>query len=90
VARFRPPNRILAVSPLKETVRRLALVWGVTSIPVREQAGTLDERFREALEAAEEAGHLNKGDQLIMTGGIAGSSPGSANVLEIYTVGDER
>src|SRR5918992_3470748 len=32
VARFRPPNRILAISPLEETVRRLALVWGVTSI----------------------------------------------------------
>ncbi len=90
VARFRPPNRILAVSPLQETVRRLALVWGVTSIRVREQAGTLDERFREALEAAEEAGHLEKGDQIIMTGGIAGSLPGSANVLEIYTVGDQR
>ena len=90
VARFRPPNRILAVSPLQETVRRLALVWGVSSIPVREQAGTLDERFREALEAAEEAGHLEKGDQIIMTGGIAGSLPGSANVLEIYTVGDTR
>jgi pyruvate kinase len=90
VARFRPPNRILAVSPLEETVRRLALVWGVSSILVREQAGTLDERFREALEAAEQGGHLKEGDQLIMTGGIAGSSPGSANVLEIYTVGDER
>jgi pyruvate kinase len=71
-------------------VRRLALVWGVTSILVREQAGTLDERFREALEAAEEAGNLSKGDQIIMTGGIAGSTPGSANVLEIYKVGDER
>ncbi len=90
VARFRPPNRILAVSPLEETVRRLALVWGVTSIPVREQAGTLDERFREAIEAAEEAGHLGEGDQIIMTGGIAGSLPGSANVLEIYTIGDQR
>ncbi len=73
VARFRPPNRILAVSPLEETVRRLALVWGVSSILVREQAGTLDERFREALAAAQEGGHLREGDQLIMTGGIAGS-----------------
>ncbi len=90
VARFRPPNRVLAVSPLEETVRKLALVWGVSSILVREQAGTLDERFREALEAAEQAGHVRKGDQIIMTGGIAGSAPGTANVLEIYTVGDER
>jgi pyruvate kinase len=89
VARFRPPNRILAVSPLEETVRRLALVWGVTAI-VGEQAGTLDERFVESIEAAEESGNLKKGDQIIMTGGVAGSRPGTANVLEIYTVGDER
>ncbi|MDQ5811481.1 MAG: pyruvate kinase [Actinomycetota bacterium] len=89
VARFRPPNRILAISPLEETVRRLALVWGVTSIR-GEQAGTLDERFLESIEAAEESGNLKKGDQIIMTGGVAGSRPGTANVLEIYTVGDER
>jgi hypothetical protein len=25
-----------------------------------------------------------------MTGGVTGSMPGSANVLEIYTVGDDR
>ncbi len=90
VARFRPPNRILAVTPLEETLRRLALVWGVSSVLVREQAGTLDERFLDAIEAAEETGNLKKGDQIIMTGGVAGSRPGTANVLEIYTVGDER
>src|SRR3712207_8512605 len=28
VARFRPPNRILAVSPIEHTVKMLALVWG--------------------------------------------------------------
>jgi pyruvate kinase len=89
VARFRPPNRILAVSPLEETVRRLALVWGVTAVP-GEQAGSLDERFLEAIEAAEESGNLKKGDQVIMTGGVTGSRPGTANALEIYTVGDER
>jgi pyruvate kinase len=89
VARFRPPNRILAVSPLEETVRKLALVWGVSAV-LGEQAGTLDERFLEAIGAAKEAGHIKKGDQIIMTGGVTGSMPGSANVLEIYTVGDDR
>jgi pyruvate kinase len=89
VARFRPPNKVVAVSPVEETVRRLALVWGVAAV-LGEQAGSLDERFLEAIEAAEGAGHIKKGDQIIMTGGIAGSLPGSANVLEIYTVGDER
>jgi pyruvate kinase len=89
VARFRPPNRILAVSPLEETVRKLALVWGVSAV-LGEQAGTLDERFLEAIGAAKEAGQITNGDQIIMTGGVTGSLPGSANVLEIYTVGDDR
>jgi pyruvate kinase len=89
VARFRPPNRILAVSPVDHTVRMLALVWGVTAIR-GEQAGSLEERFEEAVEAAEEAGCLKAGDQIIMTGGTAGSLPGSANVVEVYTVGEDR
>jgi pyruvate kinase len=89
VARFRPPNRILAVSPVEHTVRMLALVWGVTAIR-GEQAGSLEERFLGAVGAAEEAGHLKEGDQVIMTGGTAGSLPGSANVVEVYTVGEDR
>jgi pyruvate kinase len=89
VARFRPPNKVLAVSPVEETVRRLALVWGVTAV-LGEQAGSLDERFQEAVDAAEEAGQVKKGDRIIMTGGVAGSLPGSANVLQIYTVGEDR
>src|SRR5918999_4103093 len=89
VARFRPPNRILAVSPLDHTVRMLALVWGVIAIR-GEQAGSLEDRFEEAVEAAEEAGHLKEGDQIIMTGGTAGALPGPANVLEGYTVGEDR
>jgi pyruvate kinase len=89
VARFRPPNRILAVSPLEETVRMLALVWGVTAI-LGEQAGSLEERFEESVGAAEEAGQLKEGDQIIMTGGVVGSTPGSTNVLEVYTVGEDR
>ena len=88
VARFRPPNKILAVSPIEHTVRMLALVWGVTSIQ-GEQAGSLEERFQGAVDAAEEAGHLKEGDQIIMTGGTAGSLPGSANVVEVLTVGEE-
>ncbi|HET7480349.1 MAG TPA: pyruvate kinase [Rubrobacteraceae bacterium] len=86
VARFRPPNKILAVSPIEATVRMLALVWGVTSIE-GEQAGTLEDRFRGSIEAAKRAGHLQDGDEVILTGGVAGSMPGSTNALQVHTVG---
>jgi pyruvate kinase len=88
VARFRPPNKILAISPIEHTVRMLALVWGVTSI-LGEQAGSLDDRFAGAIRAAREAGHLQDGDEVILTGGRAGSVPGSTNVVEVVTVGEE-
>jgi pyruvate kinase len=88
VARFRPPNKILAVSPIEETVSRLALIWVVTAIP-GEQAGTLEERFSAATEAAENAGELSPGDQAILTGGTTGSTPGSTNLLQVYTVGED-
>jgi pyruvate kinase len=88
VARFRPPNKILAISPIEHTVRMLALVWGVTSI-LGEQAGSLDDRFARAVDAAKEAGHLQDGDEVILTGGRAGSVPGSTNVVEVVTVGEE-
>ncbi len=89
ISRFRPPNRILAVSPEEETVRRLALVWGVTAMS-GEQAGSFEERFREAVEAAEENGELKEGDRIILTGGIMSSTPGSTNLLHVYTVGEDR
>ena len=88
VARFRPPNKILAISPIEHTVRMLALVWGVTSI-LGEQAGSLDDRFAGAVDAAKRAGHLHDGDEVILTGGRAGSLPGSTNVVEVVTVGEE-
>ena len=87
VARFRPPNKILAISPIEHTVRMLALVWGVTSI-LGEQAGSLDDRFAGAVDAARKSGHLQDGDEVILTGGRAGSVPGSTNVVEVVTVGE--
>lgn len=87
VSRFRPPNKILAVSPVEETVRRMALVWGVTAIH-GDQAGSIEERFAESLEAAENAGELREGDRLVFTGGVAGSMPGSTNLLQVHTIED--
>ena len=56
----------------------LALVWGV--IPIHgEQAGSLEDRFDGAVKAAREAGYLKDGDEVILTGGTAGSVPGSGD-----------
>lgn len=89
VARFRPPNRILAVSPEESTVRMLAMVWGVTAV-CGEQRGNLEERYDEAIEATREAGLIEKGDEVILTGGSTGATPGSTNMLKLHTIGEEE
>ena len=89
VARFRPANRILAVSPEESTVRMLAMVWGVTAV-CGEQRGNIEERYDGAVEAAREAGLIEKGDRVILTGGSIGATPGSTNMLKLHTTGEEE
>ncbi len=87
VARFRPPNKILAVSPEETTVRMLALVWGVNAVH-GEQRGGIEERYDEAVHAAREAGLVKEGDQVILTGGSMSTMPGSTNMLKLHTIGE--
>ena len=88
VARFRPPNKILAVSPIEETVRMLAMVWGVTAVSGHQRGG-IEERYEEAMDAARENGLVNDGDRVILTGGSLGATPGSTNMLKLHTIGEQ-
>src|SRR5918998_256179 len=64
VARFRPPNKILAVSPEKSTVRMLAMVWGVDAV-CGGQRGNIEERYDEAGRAARERyGMIKPGEKV--------------------------
>ncbi len=89
VARFRPPKRILAISPEEPTVRMLAMVWGVAAI-CGEQRGDVEERYDEAVKAVRESGLVKKGDRVIITGGSMSTTPGSTNMLKLHTIGEEE
>ncbi|HEV8044141.1 MAG TPA: pyruvate kinase, partial [Rubrobacter sp.] len=89
VARFRPPTKIVAVSPEEPTVRMLALVWGVSAIS-GEQRGGIEERYDEAVRAAHKSGHVKAGDEVILTGGSMSTMPGSTNMLKLHTIGEEE
>ncbi len=89
VARFRPPNKILAVSPEETTVRMLAMVWGVDAVH-GEQRGGIEERYDEAVRAAREAGLVKEDDEVILTGGSMSTMPGSTNMLKLHTIGEEE
>jgi pyruvate kinase len=89
VARFRPPNKILAVSPEESTVRMLAMVWGVDAI-YGEQSGDIEERYDEAVKAIRKSELIKKGDKVIITGGSTSTRPGSTNMLKLHTIGEEE
>jgi pyruvate kinase len=89
VARFRPPNMILAVSPEETTVRMLAMVWGVNAVH-GEQRGGIEERYNEAVRATRKAGLVKEGDEVILTGGTMSTMPGSTNMLKLHKIGDEE
>ena len=83
----RPDVPILAISPLKETSRQLALSWGV--YPEISGANDYDtDNFRNMLSYACEIA-LKKGlvadkkDLLVVTAGFPFGTPGAANIIRV-------
>lgn len=87
LARLRSPIPMLAFTPLEETRRQLALVWGVTPYVV-EVAPTTDEAVRVVDEGLNDAGLAAEGDLIVL---VAGSPPGHAgttNTMRLHRIGD--
>lgn len=86
VARHRPVCPIIAVSHVPETVRRLALTWGV--FPLHSAvAATTDEMLHEVVAASLQAGLIRSGDLVIITAGVPVRVPGRTNLIKVERVG---
>lgn len=81
-AKYRPRQPIIAATPNKETFRRLALVWGVEPILIG-RAGSTDQLIQIALDAARKAGYVSRGQQVVITAGVPGETPGRTNLIKI-------
>ena len=84
IARHRPRTPIMAVSPLEETQRHLALVWGV-ECTLMEEVNTTDEMIVRSLDAIREP-VVNKGDLIVLTGGVPFGKPGLTNLIQVHPV----
>lgn len=82
MSRERPFVPIIALTPFKQTARRLALVWGL-HCAVSEEV----ERFKLAVvSAAREAlasGFATKDDFIVVTAGVPFNVPGTTNILRV-------
>lgn len=88
VARERPRVPIIALSPVKETLRRLCLSWGINCV----DSDNVD-RFKMAViaaaRAARETGLATETDSIVVTAGVPFNVRGTTNILRVAPC-DER
>ncbi len=87
VARHRPGAPIIAVSPSLESLRKLQLIRGVTTL-LAEQASTMDEQLIASTRAARKAGLIKNGDLVVITAGMPIGTTGTTNMLKVRTIDD--
>lgn len=87
VARHRPKAPVIAVSPSRETLRKLQLIRGVTAI-LSDSAPTMDEQLLTSVTVARQAGLVQNGDLVVITAGMPIGTTGTTNMLKVHTVAE--
>jgi pyruvate kinase len=85
MARFRPPRPLLAFSPDPAVQRRLALSWGVQSLPV-DLYESVDEMVWHAVERTVQAGVARPGDTVVVVAGSPESEEAASDILRVVRV----
>ncbi len=81
-ARERPEAAILALTPSRQTARRLAIAWGLQSVVV-ERVDSVDEMVDTARRVAVERHFLKSGQPMVIAAGIPFGESGGTNLVHI-------
>ena len=84
VSRFRAPTDIIGMTTTEKAWRKLSLSWGVTPALAEEFPST-EVLFYHAKNYAKRELRLNRGDTIVITGGITGKS-GTTNLIKVETI----
>lgn len=87
VAKYRPHAMVVGVSPKEESLRRMALYWGVVPLKGLNKPNT-DALIDLAVNEARNAGLVRKGDSVIVTAGKNVGKVGSTNLIQVVNVGE--
>jgi pyruvate kinase len=82
VARLRPHRPIIGLTHQAESLRHMAIEWGVTPIQIAE-ANDVEDLWQSSVEAARDSGLVSAGDRVVITAGTAVNIPGSTNVIKV-------
>ncbi|OAS22235.1 pyruvate kinase [Methylobacterium platani] len=89
LARARPDATVIALTPKRETARRLALAWGTHPI-VTNDASDIDDMSFRACKFAVRENFAGVGDRVIVVAGLPFGTPGATNLVRIATVTPEH
>ena len=85
VSRFRAPTDIIGMATNKAVWYKLALSWGVLPV-LSEQFNSSDVLFYHATRAARENLPLEKGDLIVLTGGVINGKSGNTNTIKVEEI----
>ncbi|MGN0425816.1 MAG: pyruvate kinase [Acetatifactor sp.] len=85
VSRFRCPVDIIGMTTSKKGWRKLNLSWGVTPV-LCEKFDSMEEMFAHNLERVREFFHLEKGDNVVLTGGLMDGNTGNTNMIKVERI----
>lgn len=85
VARYRPVQPILALSPDPKVVRQLGMSWGVEAVEIPEFSD-LEEVIKVARDKAQARGIASPGDRVVITAGLPLNLPGTTNLIWVERI----
>ncbi len=85
VSRFRCPVDIIGMTTNERIWRRLALSWGVTPV-LTEEFTSMDVMFYHAIVCAKQQLGVQKGDNIVLTGGPMNGKSGNTNTIKVETI----
>lgn len=87
VSKYRPQADIIAATPQRKILNKLALVWGVHPVVTQNTSGT-DALLDESIRCALDNGYINNGDLVVLTAGVPTGFSGGTNLIKVHTVGN--
>jgi pyruvate kinase len=84
VARYRPRQPLLAMTPHPRTAVRLALTFGAVPVLITE-SDSAEELERRAIAAALQCGHVKPGQPVVITAGLPFNRAGTTNMIKVAT-----
>lgn len=86
MSKERPNLPIIAITPLIEIARRMAIVWGVKTFVNKDTFKSFDKVEEVAVKVSKESGLAKKGQHVLITAGLPFNQSGKTNMMHVVEI----